>query len=184
MNGYSLVMIQLNRGCFKPGHKRTPASIEAQKRTIAKLVRKRKWVSQLPEVSAKLRGPNPLKGRPGKLNGKYLPIGTRRLHRSTDRLIYWRVKVADPNQWRYEHRLVAEKMIGRKLARTEHAHHHNGDTLDNSHKNIIVMSSRDHTRHHLLITTWSKQYAACVICGEINRPHAGYGKCRRCYQRA
>lgn len=46
-----------------------------------------------------------------------------------------------------EHRLVMEQVLGRRLKRTEHVHHINGDPADNRPRNLIVLSKRD---HHLL----------------------------------
>lgn len=47
-----------------------------------------------------------------------------------------------------EHRLVAEKKIGRYLTNDEVAHHINGIKTDNRPENIEVMTKSEHSRHH------------------------------------
>jgi len=52
--------------------------------------------------------------------------------------------LADVRGYAYEHRLVAEQMLGRRLAAGEIVHHRNGDKADNRPANIEVKPSIKH----------------------------------------
>jgi hypothetical protein len=77
-------------------------------------------------------------------NGKRtLPLGTI----STYADGYRYVKVGN-KVWIPEHRIVAEKAIGRKLKRHELVHHKNGDYGDNRPENLQVVTMSEHMRIH------------------------------------
>jgi|ERR1700680_5167865 len=113
-----------------------------------------------------------------------LPLGTIRMHTSGPDLIYWQVKIANPNKWEYEHRYLMAKKLNRPLKRNEHVHHKNHNTFDNSLDNLELMTSAEHTKEHLgLRGRWSILHPACVECKTTSRPHVAKGRCGACYQR-
>jgi hypothetical protein len=69
------------------------------------------------------------------------------------RLGYVRVYVPmhpEANTWGYvyEHRVVAEQIIGRRLEKDEIVHHKNGKRWDNRSENLEVMNKNDHAKLH------------------------------------
>jgi hypothetical protein len=58
------------------------------------------------------------------------------------------VYVKTENGWVAEHKLVAEKMIGRVLNPNEIVHHKNGNTVNNSEGNLLVVTRKEHMEIH------------------------------------
>ena len=48
----------------------------------------------------------------------------------------------------FQHQLVAEEMLGRRLRPDEVVHHRNGKRDDNRPENLEVTTRSDHSRHH------------------------------------
>lgn len=62
---------------------------------------------------------------------------------------YIRVYVSEYNR-EYEHRVVMEKYLGRKLKTNEHIHHIDGDKTNNDITNLLLTFRREHQHiHHL-----------------------------------
>lgn len=57
-------------------------------------------------------------------------------------------RLADVRGYAYEHRLVAEKKLGRKLRRGEIVHHVDENPLNNVPSNLEVMTRAEHRLEH------------------------------------
>lgn len=69
---------------------------------------------------------------------------------------YWYIKARwhpaskDCRGYILEHRLIAERLLGRRLRAKESIHHCNGIKTDNRPENILVVgSTREHFGHHI-----------------------------------
>lgn len=84
------------------------------------------------------------KAHKGKRTGKENPNWKGKWSRTNG---YTYVTIA-PGVTIQEHRLVAEKKIGRKLSKNEVVHHINENKQDNRPENLRVMQKEEHLRHH------------------------------------
>lgn len=103
------------------------------------------------------------------------PIGHKTLHKASDGLVYVKIKIAEPNVWEYEHRIVA------KAPPHLHVHHKNGNTQDNRPENLLLVGPKEHSAEHAL-TQWAKKHLCCVRCKTTARKHTSFGLCTACYQ--
>lgn len=95
--------------------------------------------------------------------------------------------LADVRGYVYEHRLVAEQKLGRRLRKGEVPHHINGVRSDNRPENIEVLESNfaHRVRHRRLDTGRqlpheNNQFVACACgCGEMFAKFDPSGRPRR-----
>ena len=109
-----------------------------------------------------------LKGRTKQYSNRHVPIGSVSVRNG-----YIIVKVADPNEWEVEHRLVMGLTKGDGLI----AHHINGDRIDNRSENLEVLSRMEHYAVHVQdrarelaltsspghwLQSWTRRWSTCL----------------------
>ncbi|KAL9644820.1 hypothetical protein ABK040_009278 [Willaertia magna] len=69
------------------------------------------------------------------------------------------------NGWKYTHRRVAEKIVGRNLLSSEQVHHINKNKTDNRRNNLAVI---DRDIHGYLHQSETLEQKACFRCGHTS----------------
>ncbi len=139
---------KVNSGSFKKGHIHSPETCkkrsETMKRLFAEGVRKAPGVKWSAERRKKYSETNRGKNHHGSK-----PLGTRRKHKEFSGHEYWEIKVSfEKRGWMYEHRYIMEQKLNRKLLRSEHIHHIDGNTLNNDIENLMIVSPKEHIQIH------------------------------------
>ena len=171
-----------NNGSFKKGHVRSHESIEKQRQTMIKQIKEGtrvfNWKPWTEERRIKYRETKRKKA----LGNKNIKDG------------YVQILTIEGRQ--YEHRVVMENSIKRKLGSKEHVHHLNGIKSDNRIENLEILSHSDHSKLHfnesgkmkaggcpLPCGAWTRRHEHCIECKKSNLPHSSGGLCRNCYAR-
>jgi hypothetical protein len=103
------------------------------------------------------------------LHGNSRPEGSKHKHDNY-------IMIKHNGQWRREHRVIMEQLLGRPLLRSEIVHHNNENPPDNRPENLQLCSSKaDHSKYHI-------KNRLCSIKG-CTKPHKGHGFCTLHYQR-
>lgn len=69
------------------------------------------------------------------------------------------------NGYVFEHIVVAENKIGRKLEEDEVVHHIDGDKKNNKPKNLKVMKINEHSSNHNKGKNKNGKFKVCPVCG-------------------
>jgi hypothetical protein len=99
------------------------------------------------------------------------PLGTREVTASGYMLVLVRLGASKPCSrrratdgavWMFEHRLIMEHHLGRRLRRDEVVHHVDHDRTNNALANLVLMDPSDHTRTH---AAERRIVGTCASCG-------------------
>lgn len=93
--------------------------------------------------------------------------------------------LSDSKGYAYEHRVVAEQKIGRRLRPCEQVHHLDGDKTNNDPSNLVICTGRGHRVYHrasessLRLPGERNPLIRCSCgCGQQFRKYDRYGRKR------
>ncbi len=89
---------------------------------------------------------------------------------SSGKTKYIRVNLGN-KKWAYEHRLVAEKMVGRKLKKGEIVHHKDENKQNNSPNNLEVLNESQHRFIHKNNFRGGKIKLTCRQCKKVTEKY-------------
>lgn len=76
----------------------------------------------------------------------------------------------------YEHRLIAEEMMGRELKEDEVVHHLDENKGNNSPDNLLVLENSQHVKLH----QWMSKNTITPKPSQVIRNHSGCVRCQEC----
>lgn len=114
-------------------------------------------------------------------SGKFCSVKCTRLYKSKNRARniasngYINIWCEERKRMYPEHRIIMERLLGRRLLKSEHVHHINHIRTDNRIENLQVMSHSDHMKLHGNYSHLKKSIdVTCSVCGGISNKQAYY----------
>lgn len=95
------------------------------------------------------------------------PLKKTRNERGEGTLSHGYLRITKNGKTKTLHRLIMEKIIGRKLSEKEIVHHINENKLDNRPENLQIMSKSFHQFIHHVTTFRNKTHKQCTNCRKI-----------------